>query len=234
MAVAYDSVSATQNFSGVSSLFWSHTNSGTTNLYLQVRLPFTSFPTRATPSAVSYDGVSMVGNVVGNAQSSVFQGSLPGDATIYELPNPATGTKTAAVTFSVTNGAYGGGACSVMYTGVKQTTPCTGTAVTNSGNTTSNDPSATVTGTTAGNMVGDCMACSTGSGSITITSGTERSNGQGGGGQAGASGDIAAGGGVAISWSIPNTSVEWLEVAAEILVAGASANTKRSFGAVIG
>ncbi len=226
MAVAYDSVSATQSVNGATSVSWSHTNSGSTSLYLRICVPWTSFPGTVAISAITYDSVSLASNLVGNVNTSTFQATLRGDASIYELPNPATGTKTAAITWNTTNGAYGGGIGSVMYTGVKQTTPCSGTAVTNNGNTSSTQPTTTVTSTTSGNMVGDCMAMEPGGGTITITSGTQRLNSAGGGGQAGAGGDIAAGGSVTITWGVPNSNTKWITVAAEILVAGASSAIK--------
>lgn len=221
MAVAFDAVSANQNFGGASGLSWTHTNVGTANLYVRVTVPWTSAPSRPTVDALTYDGVSMLANLVGNVQSATFQASLPGDASIWELPNPNTGAKTVALTWSAAN-AYGGGAGSITYTGVDQSVPCSGTAVTANG--TSTTPSVTVTSTTAGNMVGDCLASEGGSGSYTAPTAadTGRLSGIGTSGtQSGGAEDAAAGGSVTLNWTL-NETRQWIQVAAEIMAAAAA------------
>jgi hypothetical protein len=220
MAVAYDSVSANQNFNGVTSISWSHTNSGTTNLYLRICVPWTSFPGTVAISSIDYNGTSMLSNLVGNANANNFQGSLRGDASIYELKAPATGTKTAQVTWNTTNGAYGGGAGSIMYTGVEQSGASSGTAVTATGSSAS--PSLTVTGTTSGNMVGDCLAVGASNGTWTPSQ-TGRLAGIGGGGQSGAAQDAAAGGSVVMGWTLAS-SFPWAQVGAEIIAAGSGSS----------
>ena len=213
MAVVFDAVSSSINFQGVSTIGWDHTVGGSGD-YIQVRLPWTSFPTQATP-APTYNSVAMT--LVGNNHATDFQATLNGDASIYELPAPATGTKTIAAAFSGGN-IYGGGAGSVSYTGVHQTAPCCTNVTTNNG--TSTTPSTSVASTTANNIVGDCMAGEEVVGGTTPTANdTGRLAGIAGGGsnQRGGCEDIAAGGTVVLDWTL-NNSGRWITVAAEIQV----------------
>ena len=195
MAVAYDTASATQAFSNVSSVTtWTHTASGSDRY---VRLSITWAKLGTTTCSATYGGNAMTS--VGLATASAnWISSVTGKAQIFEYVAPATSAETVAPTFSA-SGNYGA-AGTVSYTGVDQTTPSgaafTGSAGSAGGVITS---TRTVTDAVTGDMVSDCIAVDTSSSSLTAGS-TQRFNGVGSG-YNGAGQDAAGSASVAMTWT---------------------------------
>lgn len=147
MAVAFDAVSSGQTYSNVTSKTWTHTCSGS-NRCVWVCVTFQGYPSYQTITAVSYDGIDITSSAFGYIEVDYGGPKL---ATVwYELKNPpTTANATVSVTFS---GAVYGEAGSVSCTGVNQTT-AHGTASTATASNVGTNPTVTVTGTTAGNLV---------------------------------------------------------------------------------
>jgi len=133
---------------------------------------------------------------------------------LFGLAGPAAGASTVLVSSTVSGSLSSG---SMSFTGVDQATPV-GTAVTNIGSSTA--PSATVTGTTAGNQVAAVVA----NGSPITSSGQtsryiKNLDGNSAAGN-GAGASAAAGGSVAMGWTVTN---DWWGVIAVEVKAGAAA-----------
>jgi hypothetical protein len=160
MAVAYDTASAIQTFTGGTSLSWSHTAAGSNRL-ARVYIGAAHLTTRTY--SVTWNSVSMTQAAI--ASNAGMASSVTGEAMIYEMVAPAASSQTVAIT--VTGGGARGCAISVSYTGVDQTTP-SGTASTGTGgpNTTS---TRTVTDSVTGDMVGDVLILDGGSTAQTAT-----------------------------------------------------------------
>lgn len=147
MAVAFNAVSSAVTFSNATSASWTHTASGSDRV-VYVCVAFFGFPSAQTISSVTYDGTDITASAFGSV--NVDYGGYPLYVIWYELRNPPTTSNAAVVvTFS---GAVYGVTGSVSLTGANQTT-AHGTPVTNTGSLTATDPTATVTGTTSGNLV---------------------------------------------------------------------------------
>lgn len=234
MAVVFDTSSGNQTFSSASSKSWTHTNSGTTNLYSRVSLGMAVLTANLGSESVKWDTAGANTSMVEVGHQDVsYGGGVSGRSQIFELINPAVGAVNVTLTFSL--GANFGCAGSNTYTGVNQSV-ASGTAVKATG--TSTAPSVTVTGTTSGNMISDALAVQTGSASATPAQ-TQRFNAVDGvGSYRGAGQDMnAPGGSQAMAWTL-NSSFPWTQIAAEILAAGGgggfTAVNRRSLGARVG
>lgn len=215
MAVAYDTASATQTISNVSTIpTINHTASGS-DRYVRFSAGWAKLGT-ATLTA-TYGGNAMT--AVGEAVAAASWGSgVTGRAKIFGYIAPSTSSEAVVGTFT-SAGTYG--ACGVVsYTGVDQTTP-DGAAVSATGF--SNAPSVTVTDATTGDMVSDALATE---GGASLTAGQTQRFSANSSGYRGAGQDAAGSGSVAMGWSLPS-SVNWAQVAAAIFQAsgGPSAAT---------
>lgn len=213
MAVAYDTASATQTISNVSTIpTINHTASGS-DRYVRFSAGWAKLGT-ATLTA-TYGGNAMT--AVGEAVAAASWGSgVTGRAKIFGYIAPATSSEAVVGTFTV-SGNYG--ACGVVsYTGVDQTTP-DGAAVSATGF--SNAPSVTVTDATTGDMVSDALATE---GGASLTAGQTQRFSANSSGYRGAGQDAAGSGSVAMGWSLPS-SVNWAQVAAAIFQASGGGAT---------
>lgn len=210
MAVAFDAVgpsSAGQSATATTTTSWSHTCTGSNRL-LVVGVAVGANPSTGITTSATYNSVAMTS--IGTQQSGT--GSAFGYIQMFSLVAPATGANTVAVTTSATVDALSAG--SVSFTGVSQTTPL-GTPVTAAGS--SITPAATVTGTTAGNMVIDAACCGSAFSADTQTLQWRRNtNGNTGAGN-GVQTTAAAGGSVAMSHTA--TADIWGVIAVEVLAA---------------
>lgn len=218
MAVAYDTASATQSFSNVSTVTtWSHTASGS-NRYVRLSIAWAKLGT--TTCSATYGGNAMTSVGIATASAN-WVANVTGKAQIFEYVAPATSAETVAPTFSA-SGNYGA-AGTVSYTGVDQTTPSgaafTGSVGNASGVTTS---TRTVTDADTGDMVSDCIAVDTGGTSVTAGS-TQRFNGVGTG-YCGAGQDAAGSASVAMTWTWTNNK-GYAHVAAAIYQASGGGAT---------
>lgn len=217
MAVAFDAVgpsSAGASSSASTSLTWSHTCTGS-NRALLVGVAMGKGTDTGISTTATYNGVAMTS--LGVIHTG---GGTAGYVQLFGLANPASGANTVAITAAGgTPGTLAGG--SVSGTGVDQTTPF-GTPVTVASPGAGTSISASVTGTTSGNMVVSVVA--DGSGGETATTGTKRWNvfvdANSGAGSAAMSTIAAPGGTQAMSWTINNDFLG--EIAVEVLAAGAS------------
>lgn len=149
--VTFDAVSAAQDISSTSTS-WNHTASGSDRAVF-VCLAWGS--TAVCTASVTYDGVSMTS--VGKATNATFNSGAQGNAEIFVLVNPPTGSKSVVATFS--SGSNAGKACSISYTGVNQSTPTSG-VVTSTGSLVVY--TATVTGGTSLDRIIDCISVDAG------------------------------------------------------------------------
>ena len=221
MAVAYDTASAVQTISNVSTIpTINHTASGS-DRYVRFSAGWAKLGT-ATLTA-TYGGNAMT--AVGEAVAAASWGSgVTGRAKIFGYIAPSTSSEAVVGTFT-SAGTYG--ACGVVsYTGVDQTTP-DGAAVSATGF--SNAPSVTVTDATTGDMVSDALATE---GGASLTAGQTQRFSANSSGYRGAGQDAAGSGSVAMGWSLP-ASVNWAQVAAAIFQAsGGGATTHATSGAL--
>jgi len=208
--VSFDAVgpsSAGQSATAVASTSWSHTCTGTNRL-LVVGVAVGDTSGTGTIGSVTYN------NVVMTSVAKVFTNNTAaaGFVEMFQLVAPATGANTVAVTASTTMNALSAG--SVSFTGVHQTTPV-GSPVTAFGN--SSTPAATVTGTTAGNMVVDAACAGIDFTADTQTMRWRRNTNTDTGAGNGTQSTAAAGGSVTMSHTISNDW--WGVVAVEVKAA---------------
>jgi hypothetical protein len=215
MAVLFDAIGPAggvgQAAVDVTSISWTHTCAGAD----RVLLVGVSIGGANTTITVTYNGVAMtlVGTTLTGASTGTATNS--GRASLYRLVNPPSGAHTVVVTAAAARTLIGG---STSYTGVHQTTPI-GTPVTALSSTAS--IAANVTGTTAGNMVVDHVACGGAIGAFDQTQRYLRNlNGLTGGGN-GAGSTAPGGGTVAMGYS--RTGTEWWGIVAVELLAVAAA-----------
>lgn len=208
--VAFDAVgpsSAGASSTASTALSWSHTCTGSNRL-LVVGVTVGISSGTPTITGVTYAGVAMtsVGKI--NANNGSF-----GFVQLFQLVAPSTGANTVSVTATATPATMEGG--SVSFTGVNQSVPMAA-AVTAAGSSTT--PSATVTGTTAGNIVVDAACCGSAFSADTQTLRWRTNvNGNTGGGNGCMS--TAAGGG-SVTMAHTAASDTWGVVAVEVLSSG--------------
>lgn len=168
-------------------------------------------------TAVTYGGVSMTLGASSTAKIRWDTGNAS-VASLWYLLSPATGANTVSMT--VTSAALVGWISgAISFTGNDGTTPIRTTAFTATGNSTK--PGVSVTGTTSGNIIVDCMG--TGSG---VTSATAPStniwiknvNGNSGGNNAASSRSAGTGASVTMAYTV--TLDIWGTVAVEVQAAG--------------
>jgi hypothetical protein len=211
VAVAFDAVgpsSAGATAVGATSVTFAHTCTGSNTLLIVG----TAVGVNGTPvTSATYAGVTMTsfGKVSTNNQNSGF-------VEMWYLVAPATGTNNVIIT---SGNAADFSAGSVSFTGVDQTTPV-GSPVTAFGDGGVAAPSATVTGTAAGNMVADVVANGA---NITASTQTQRwlrnTNGNSGAGN-GAGSTAAAGGSVTMGYT---AVADWWSMIAVEVRGGAAA-----------
>ncbi len=193
MAIARDATSSTF-FESASSGSWSHTADASATVVF-VSIGWLGYPSNTTVSALTYDGASILANLVGT--KVVVDALLGNNLTVqtYYLLNPPSGAKTVAFTMS---GLSYGGAGAVSYTGAVASPPH-GTPAT-SLSTSGAAPSTTVTGTTAGNMVLEAVVLGAG-GNAWVAGQTEAYRAHASSNWACFAEDTAAGGDKTMTWS---------------------------------
>ena len=197
MAVAYDTASATQTISNVTTIpTINHTASGS-DRYVRFSAGWAKLGTATLTATYGGNAMTAVGEAVA---TTAYGSSVTGRAKIFGYIAPATSSEAVVGTLTAA-GTYG--ACGVVsYAGVDQTTP-DGAAVTNTptGVTSS---TCTVTDAVTGDMVSDAISIDTGAGTETAAF-TQRFNGAAGGTYRGAGQDTAGAASVAMQWSWSNT-----------------------------
>ena len=221
MSVTIDTHSSVQTFTGVSSVSWSHTASGTDRFVL-VNVAFIGDPSSKTISGVTYGGVSMSAAI--SSSNPNLGGGQNGISQIWGLINPSTGSQTVQVTFT---GTCDGVAGSVSWNGANQTAAI--------GNTTSatgdSSAPATTISSASGNMVADCFLANYSSGlspsgnQTVLWTGQERS----GVGYTGGSQYAAGASSVAMDWTLTKGE-QWSACAVEILVASGGSGVTLAAG----
>lgn len=234
MAVAFDAT-ANSSGTGVSSLTYSHTCTGSDRVLIVAITWGDTSITGASITSVTYNGVALT-------QYSTRMGGI-GLNEVWYLIAPATGANNIVVTVTNVVPAEAPSsnivAGSMSFTGVDQTTPL-GTAVTAAANSTG--PSASVTGVSTNNFIFDSLCVgSAGSTQPTITvNGTQTQRWQtkiGGAGNriAGAgSTKASAVGSVTMSWTL-SAARQWSLIAVEVkevaVVTGSKQRTLMGVGA---
>lgn len=219
MAVAFDAAVA-RNQNAVSSDSWSHTCTGS-DRYLVVAIGVGC--AQGMTVSVTYNGVSM--SSIGLYNNTTFGSGAAGKAQLFGLVAPATGANTVAVTYSA--GSNVGGAASISYTGVHQTSPV-GTAGTNTGQNNIGS-TVTITDSVTGDMVVSAIVCDGSSSGLTAGD-TQRMSEAASGYQGGAS-DAAGAASVAMDWSW-TSSVAFAHVAVALKQVSAGVNEALSGSAV--
>lgn len=209
MAIAFDVLSQSADVSGVSSVSWSHTVTGT-DPFLFVGAANIDY---VTLSGVTYNGTAMT--------TAWDHQPLAGQNSGSTLAGPATGSNTVAVTWTGTVSS-GGRAAAASYSGVHQTVP-TGAGVTANG---SASPATRSVSSAAGEMVIDFPLAF---GNIGVGAGqTARMDETGwiAGSSAAGFSEEAGAATVTMSWTI-SPSDFWATGAIALKPAGAAATTKR-------
>lgn len=151
MSVAFDAVSASQNFNNLTTTSWTHTPLGTPNY---VRLGTGWAKLGNTTLTATYGGAAMT-NVGTKATGTTWSlASVTGKAQIDEKIAPAAGAQIVALTWSL-GGNFGGGG-TVTYTGVNQTTASNG--LQSIDNTVAGTTSSLTVTSNVGDMVSDAIA----------------------------------------------------------------------------
>ncbi len=130
------------NSAGGTSISYTHTPVDSTNLWVTITVGARSGP--FTPTAGTYGGVSILGNVVQTVAVGVEDAHL----IVYHLPAPSTGAQTVAFTLAAADDYV---SCTMSYTGAHQTTPIANSAQADGSSTA---PAVTVTSTTGNRIVG--------------------------------------------------------------------------------
>ena len=219
MSVAFDAISSTSGYSQSTGFTLSHTTAGSNRALVAVlQLGGSNPATQYTSVAITYNGVSMTGN----ASADII---LTNRRTIvFALLNPASGANNLSVT-------WGGGGTEVRlfalsYTGVHQTTGLDSWAENSASGA---GTTLTVSVTTAAEncwLVGGIFVREGGSGNITISSGTVRSQDQTSG--AGDNGPLAAGART-MAWVVPANALGNGSTAALVALAPVAATSNSNF-----
>jgi hypothetical protein len=221
VAVAFDAVgpSSSGQTSTTSPASWTHT-AVASGVALLVGFGYGHASGADGTLAVTCDGTAMT--LLGKVDND---NSNAGLTALYGIANLASGAHTISVTVTGGAGSLTLECGSVSYSGAGTTVGAAfGAAVTAFGDSSvSGTQAVTVTGTTAGNMVG--AVSSIGTGNITNpatsrwTANFSNSNGAGNAGQA----DKAAGGSVTFTWTDSGGGDFWGAVGVEIIAAAAAA-----------
>lgn len=216
-SVAYDAISATQSYVGVSSKSWTHTNSGTTNLFAAIsESSIQPNPGFVTPTA-TYAGSAMTTAIA--ATNASFVSVSTGEAKLFGKTNPTTGAQTAALAWSGNTAT--GGAISLTYTGVDQTAPIGNTnTVSSSG---SNNTTPAISSAT-GNMVVDTIVIEVGASALSSSQTLRYSASNRRGCQ-----DAAGAASVSMGWSW-TTSEQYVWVGGELLIASTATRPVKMAG----